>query len=415
MPGEGGVMQFDAIDGIGEQIPLYEACFRIFLEKVPVAVAVVDRKIRYLAYNRKWAEDYRLPDENLTGRCHYDLFPEVPDSWKKEHERCLAGELIVKDEELFQRMDGSVDWVKRELIPLKNREGKIRGLIIMAQVVTMRKKIETDLTARNHELYCLAESSPAMMGCFHLHEDGSISMPYVSSNIHDLFGVFPDEVAANAAPLLEKNHPDDASRVWESIVEAALTMTPWRQEYRIIHPTRGERWMYGHTNPQVRPDGEVVWYGFIYDITEKKQIEERLMKSEKQFRELAELLPETVFEADLNGKPTFANQKALNLFGYTRDEFENRINAFDLICENDRNRARTNLKKILAGDGFTTGNEYGMIKKDGTVFPALVYVSAILQNSRPAGLRGLVIDITSKKTDPEPAYKGENRNLWFYP
>ena len=40
-----------------------------------------------------------LRDENLVGRCHYDLFPDLPEHWKDEHKRCLAGEFIKNEDE----------------------------------------------------------------------------------------------------------------------------------------------------------------------------------------------------------------------------------------------------------------------------------------------------------------------------
>lgn len=42
-----------------------------------------------------------MGDENLVGRCHYDLFPDLPEHWKDEHKRCLAGEFIKNEDEPF--------------------------------------------------------------------------------------------------------------------------------------------------------------------------------------------------------------------------------------------------------------------------------------------------------------------------
>ena len=66
----------------------------------------------------------------------------------------------------------------------------------------------------------------------------------------------------------------------------------------------------------------------IVDITERKQAEEALVRSEKRFRDLAELLPETIFEIDMDGKLTFANRRAFDQFLYTQQDFERGINGF---------------------------------------------------------------------------------------
>ncbi len=153
--------------------------------------------------------------------------------------------------------------------------------------------------------------------------------------------------------------------------------------------------------------GELAYFfGLGIDITKRRKAENELKESERRFRELAEMLPETIFEIDLQGKLTFINQNAFNLFGYTQEEFEKGINILGLIHENDRKRALTNINKILKGEnpGIT---EYEISGKDGNFFPCLFHSSAITQNNIPVGLRGFLIDITEKKHTQEILIQNE--------
>ena len=77
---------------------------KMFMAHTVAAVAMCDTRMRYLAYSRTWAEDYGLGDDNLVGRCHYDLFPDLPEHWKDEHQRCFGGEIIKKAEEPFAQL-----------------------------------------------------------------------------------------------------------------------------------------------------------------------------------------------------------------------------------------------------------------------------------------------------------------------
>ncbi len=61
---------------------------KLYMEFTPTATAMCDMKMRYLAYSRRWIIDYNLPEENLLGRCHYDVFETIPESWKAQHNRC---------------------------------------------------------------------------------------------------------------------------------------------------------------------------------------------------------------------------------------------------------------------------------------------------------------------------------------
>ncbi len=66
---------------------------RVLVAHTPAAIAMCDREMRYIVYSRRWASDYGLGEEDLIGRCHYDMFPDLPEYWKQEHQKCLAAKL----------------------------------------------------------------------------------------------------------------------------------------------------------------------------------------------------------------------------------------------------------------------------------------------------------------------------------
>ena len=134
----------------------------------------------------------------------------------------------------------------------------------------------------------------------------------------------------------------------------------------------------------------------IVDVTERNKAERALAESEKRFRDLAELLPETIFEIDAGGRLSFANRQAFDQFLYTQKEFECGLNAFDLLVPEDRQRAAGTVAKILAGESLGL-NEYTALRKDGSRFPVLVRSTPIYKGDKAIGLRGFMIDISDKK------------------
>jgi PAS domain S-box-containing protein len=113
-----------------------EARLRLVIEHAPQGVALFDREMRYLFASRKWRDDYRLGDGDWSGKCHYDLFPELPEVWRAVHHRALAGATERCDGEPFLRANGTVQWVRWEVRPWHDAGGAIGGIIIFSEEIT---------------------------------------------------------------------------------------------------------------------------------------------------------------------------------------------------------------------------------------------------------------------------------------
>jgi PAS domain S-box-containing protein len=131
----------------------------------------------------------------------------------------------------------------------------------------------------------------------------------------------------------------------------------------------------------------------VRDITSRKEADALLRESETRFRELADLLPQTVFEIDPLGNLTFCNRNALDMFRYTQAEFDAGVNVLDTLIVEDRERARLNITRALQGD-TRTNDTYTALRRDGTTFPVTIYATRILHGEAVVGLRGLVVDMS---------------------
>lgn len=122
-----------------------EERFRLFVEHTPAAIAMFDREMRYVATSRRWLTDYRLGEQNIIGRFHYDVFPGLPPHWRDIHQRCLAGAVEKSEEDTFIGPDGKTEWVRWEMRPWRDQEGAIAGTLLFSEVITERKKLEEQL------------------------------------------------------------------------------------------------------------------------------------------------------------------------------------------------------------------------------------------------------------------------------
>jgi len=128
-----------------------------FIENAPAAIAMFDRDMRYIAFSRRWIIDYGLGDQNIIGKTHYEVFPEIPRRWKEIHRRALAGHAARCDEDPFPRLDGRTDWVRWEVLPWYESSGKIGGIIMFTEVITKRKELELELKNYRDHLEALVE------------------------------------------------------------------------------------------------------------------------------------------------------------------------------------------------------------------------------------------------------------------
>lgn len=128
-----------------------EELLRLFVDEAPVAIAMFDRDMHYIAASRRWISDYGLNGKSLRGRSHYEVFPDLPDHFRSRHRQGLAGEVVSSAEERFERADGRVYWIRWEVRPWFGVSG-VGGIILFTEDISERKRSEERILQLNAEL-----------------------------------------------------------------------------------------------------------------------------------------------------------------------------------------------------------------------------------------------------------------------
>ncbi len=118
---------------------------REFVRHTPAAIAMLDTEMRYLQASDRWLTDYHLVGQSLIGRSHYEVFPDLPERWREIHRRVLAGGVESCAEESFVGVDGKTMWIEWEARPWYAAGGAVGGLVFYTQVITERKRMESEL------------------------------------------------------------------------------------------------------------------------------------------------------------------------------------------------------------------------------------------------------------------------------
>ncbi|MFP4458268.1 MAG: PAS domain S-box protein [Candidatus Zixiibacteriota bacterium] len=161
--------------------------------------------------------------------------------------------------------------------------------------------------------------------------------------------------------------------------------------------------------------------GIFIDISIRKKVEEKYRESEKNYRELTELLPQTIFELDKDGYFSFLNEKGFDLTGVSYEKFRNGLHVTEVIYDKEHDLLKKRIKKILSGT--TVGpQQYHIKHSDGCLIPVMISSSPINRNGEYVGIRGIVVDITEQIAQAEKlrtsrqrlqlALEGANEGLW---
>jgi PAS domain S-box-containing protein len=173
-----------------------EELLKIFVKRVPAAVVMLDRDMRYLQVSDRWCADFSLDGPAILGRSHYEIFPDLPEAWKEIHRRALAGEILRAQEDSWER-DGSTIWLHWEVRPWKNADGSPGGIIIFSEDITKRKQAEQALSDISRRLTLAQEQERARIGR-ELHDDINQRLALLSVEIEQFKNHLPlkaDEIA----------------------------------------------------------------------------------------------------------------------------------------------------------------------------------------------------------------------------
>lgn len=298
-----------------EEVKTNEALLRLFIKHTPAAIAMFDTDMRYLQVSDRFLTDYDLEGQDIIGKLHYDVFPNLPDRWKEVHKRILAGAVERCEEDPYVTSDGSTGWLQWESLPWRKGNGEIGGLILFTQVITERKRAEEALRASEERFAKIFNFTPFRMGILRIR-DGMVLE--VNDSWTKDTGFSRNEIINQ--PIFKLSSSLDDGLV-EKLREVLTTRQPVN-DTEIRFRTKDGRAVIANTSAVVIDlDGEPCYLWAANDITERKQAEEALQASESRFSIAFNSNPMLASISELEGGRFLAvNDSFVALTGYSREE-----------------------------------------------------------------------------------------------
>lgn len=285
------------------------------IEHAPMAIAIFDLEMRYLAVSRRLLEEYNLSDR-IIGCCYYEIFPDIPPERKQIHQRCLAGAIEQCDEDPYPQADGTVQWVRWSLRPWHTARGEIGGIMMFSENITQKKQAEAALYERNTLLQSILESTPD----FIFVKDLESRYVAVNSNLAKFFGKPIDDIIGKDDSELFP--PDIARGIIDKDRQILTTGTIETYEEDISYGDTRSTFLSTKT-PWLDAEGNTLGIlGTTRNITERKQAELALQHSEERYRSLIEATTQIIWNTKADGE-LFTEQPQWSAFtGQSFEEFK---------------------------------------------------------------------------------------------
>ena len=338
----------------------------LFVRHTPAAIAMVDARMRYLIVSDRWIADYQLEEKNIIGRSHYEVFPELPECWKQDHQAILAGkfEVLKSEEDSFVRPDGRIDWLRWELRPWINSKGKIGGLLMFSEVITQKKLLEQKLRSSEAQMQAVFKAMTDLVMTIELTNN---SIQILPTRFSDSQNATVHEKIIEQIQILLFDSPESENyqSLFRQIAKTGETIN-FEHCLNIFNSTY---WLSNNVSAVTKD--MVVWVG--HDVTVRKQMEQNLFAETELAQVTLKSIGDAVITTDALGKVKYINPIGEKLTGWKLIEAKGKPSTaiLQIINQYDRKPVvnpvdivlRTRRTYELAKDSLLVaknGNEYAI-------------------------------------------------------
>ena len=380
---------------------------KIFIEQAPTAISMLDKEMKYIAVSQQWIRDYKMEGQQIIGRSHYDIFPEIGDDWKENHQKCLKGAIDICDEAAFTRADGSVQWIYWDVRPWYISEDEIGGLLMHTGDITESK--EKDIDRIRIQKILDKTNEVARIGTWEVDlQNNKAIWSKVVCEIH--------EVPHDYEPDLETAinfYKEGKSRdiIKEALKQAVENGTPYDIEVELITASGAAVWTRAMGQSEI-VEGECTrLFGVFQDINNIKHSQIALHKAHTELKAIFNSGAVAIVATEINGIISQFNHGAEVLTGYSASEMiglqrpkifhlQEEFDAFriDIAKLYNKNPVGLSPQEELAKHNAYDTREWTYRRKDGSTIAVQLTLTSIKdEKGELIGFLGISTDISEKK------------------
>ncbi len=304
--------------------------------------------------------------------------------------------------------DGDLYWRRSRMRRHQNSDGSITDFGVVMDVTA---ELQNALALREQLDFIekITSHIPDVLFQYEVRPDGQAHFPFISASVLSMFRITPEAARSDAARIFAFLHPEDRAGIYASMNEAYYDGGTWLHEFRLRFDDGVERWLLGNAITRAEAGGQLVSYGSITDITERKLAEQRLQESEARFRSLTDLSSDWYWEIDEDFRFT-------DFVGYHRGK--SALTQADSIGKTRWEMGALNFgeedwaahRRVLESHQTFRDLELQRLDAEGQVYWVAVSGTPIFDaRGQFRGYRGIGRDITTRKRAED-----ETQRLAFY-
>ncbi len=384
-----------------EKTALSNEMLSILFEKAPDVIFLYDQNGNFIDGNEEAEKLTGYKRDELRGRSFLNidlLVPEDIPRAAKNLRRSLKNERTGPAEYKINRKDGATAHIEIRTYPFTLDGQKI--VMGIARDITQRKQIEQKLEKTQMDYKKLIDKASDSVV---VARKGKVL--YANDAIAKLVG-FDHAKEVIGLSLNSFYHPDYNNQLNEyTQARQRGEYAPSRYQIKIVNRT-GESIDVDIQVTIVEWEGDLASLTILRDITDQKQAEHELMKSEKKYRSFMEASRDAV-TVNSDGKFAYVNPSFIELIGYQEQELIN-LSIFDVIAPEYVDLVKDRTRRRQEGETVLAQYELELIRKDGTRVPIEFNISLIDYEGKPASLT-FIRDISARKQSELEVEKTERR------
>lgn len=329
-----------------------------YYDNAPVALCVLDNRMRYVRVNERLARMNGMPVSDHINRTPREVIPRLADRIESAVQKVIKSDEPVRNEEFIAVVEGvERTWIA-SYFPIKDKSNQIAYINITVEEITERRQAEEALRASEQKFRAAFMTGLDAVYVATLKEGRIVE---INDQFEAVFGYEREEVIGRTSIELGLyENPSVRPQIVSELVEKG-----WIRNFETRgRKKNGEIFTGSLSISMLQLDGRPYILGVIRDITDRKRAEEALRKSEEEYRLLVENAPTGIYEFDFRG-PRFksVNDAMCLILGYSREELLE-INPLEILDEESRGRLQERINRVLAGQPVEESVSYGVLTRD---------------------------------------------------